>query len=155
MLCFSEDDFVRDKQDKGEAVFLVVLSDGSVVYQDDGRPNNEPHQTWFRLKSYLETTGKRICNLGIKFRSRVVWPLPSNQLGYFFSKAIMAIWDSKESLSMYLIGHLTTSGIRVQRWKVPELFLVDEVLRNQNQEETGSSLIRNNFDDQKLETGQA
>ena len=147
MICFSEDDFVRTLQlEKKTAIWIAELSDGRLVYQDDGRPGLDEPSAWKRLSLFLEKEVLKITNISLKFRShKHTNILPSNQDGYFFSKSSAGLWGSRTTYHFYLLGHLCDGVIKVQKWKVPELLLIEQVDRDKNKVMGGSLIANNNL----------
>ncbi len=124
-----EDDHVLWlQQDRGSAVWVAELDGGEEVYMDDGRPGADPPQAWLRLLA----SGRTIRSLWLKFRSNEVRPLPRDAAGYFFCRSLVKTDGMASALSFYLIGHLEAGSgrLRVLRYLVPELVLVDESWRD-------------------------
>ena len=44
-------------------IWIVKLSNGETVYQDDGRPDVEPESAWLRLKQYCEDNNLHKTNM--------------------------------------------------------------------------------------------
>lgn len=142
MICTREDDFTRaDQIDRGQAQWLVRLSNGLTVIQDDGRPGVSPHSAWLRLKCYCEREGTAIREMWLRFRSREERSVPADADGYFFSRQAVRTTNHTDTLQFYLLGYLQTGILMVQRWKVPELFMVEEQRRDLGR--VGPCLIRN------------
>jgi hypothetical protein len=137
------DDFVRELQDdRRTAVWRAHLTDGTEVWMDDGRPGSDPPSAWLRLRERVAKTGARITGLSLQFRSHKQENiLPADADGYFFRKSALGFLTGTETVESYLVGHLTGGRLFVQRWRVPELVLVEEVERDPA--EAGESLIVN------------
>jgi hypothetical protein len=142
-VCFDTDDFVRECElDKGMALWRAELSDGSVVIQDDGRPGVAPQSAWLRLADYLFATKLRITKLWLGFRDNQQRDiLTANAEGYFFCKSAIGMWGSEETLHFAMLGVLHSGKLRVQRWAVPELTLLEVLERDPIS--AGRCLIRN------------
>ena len=118
------------QEDRGHAVWVATLSSGEEVAMDDGRPGHAPASAWLRLRERVRAEGLRVVGLRLQFRSHVVRPVPADAPGYFFSKCSVGVLSgSSFHLAFYLVGHLTDSGVVVQRYKVPELVCVGSELR--------------------------
>ncbi len=138
----SEDDFTRE-QWLGQARWNVRLSNGEHIFQDDGRPGQE-QSAWLRLAGYVREHNLKIEAMWLQFRNEPPRRLPEMAQGYFFRKSIGAFFPSGVSYGFYLVGHLKDGVVRVTRWKVPEMILVEEEARDpQDEEKVGLSLIRN------------
>lgn len=78
-----------DKMDSGATLWVARLSDGSLIYQDDGRPDTTA-SSWFRLRETLR--GRTLKGLGIRFRKREIWTFSEAWLeevrprGVFFAR---------------------------------------------------------------------
>lgn len=131
-VCEQEDDYVRSLQeDRATPVWEAWFSlagDPRLhrALMDDDRPGVQPRSAWLRLAAHLRDRGGRLEGLSVKFRSNRVEPFPRHQLGYFFCKSVARTDAMSASLSFYLLGVLTPSGLVVQRWKIPELILIDQ-----------------------------
>jgi len=137
-----EDDFVIENQtDRGQAVWVAFLSDGRRVYQDDRRLRRKPESAWQRLGQLIEAKGLWLTGLAVKFRDHWVDDLPRNQSGYFFCKSCLAFLGNHTIQQCYLLGWLDQDGqVRVRRYSVPELELMDEELRSKS--ECAGGLLR-------------
>lgn len=133
------DDFVQEQEDNGMAHWVAELSNGQLVYQDDGRPNST-NSAWDRLARYLTTNNLKIRDLWLKFRSNELRFLPSNADGYYFCKAAAAFLGSTGFFS-YNMGYLTNNKVVVYSYRVPELicYLTEE----REISECGTRLILN------------
>ena len=125
MISFHEDDYIRFLQeDRATAIWVATLTDGRRVWMDDHRPGLEPYSAWIRLREFLQETSLGIRGFRLKFRSHEICPASDGADGYFFSKSSVRVAGGK-TRQFYLFGHLFGDRIQVQRWKVPELILVD------------------------------
>lgn len=125
-LTFRCDEYVTELQeDRQTPVWVATLENGATVWMDDHRPGVEPHSAWMRLGEYVRVTRIRITGLQLRFRSNTV-TFPAECDGYFFSKSVVGILNQETTLSFYLVGHCKYGKLMVQRYKIPELILVDE-----------------------------
>lgn len=132
-----------------QALWEAELDDGTLVYQDDGRPGIYPASAWVRLGDYLRRTGKTIIRLGLRFRTnRLTNILPQKASAYFFSKNDIGFLHSGDTLHFYLLGALQNGKLRVQRWSVPELLLISEEERDPAS--CGENLIVNPHDEKQV-----
>ena len=126
MICTVCDDFVPELR------WIVELSNGLTVYQDDGRPGLEPASAWIRLKSYLqEYSLVKIEKFRIEFRSHIEY-LPDRQEGYYFSLGVGATWGGSTDRH-FNTGILVGDEIRIITWKVPELIVFSTETRKKEQ----------------------
>ncbi len=133
LICTADDDFILSRQmDHAQAQWLARLASGPTVIQDDGRPGIEPHSAWLRLGKHCQETGDRIVEFWLRFRTHTVRDImPLNADGYFFAKqAARSLHVRTDTLEFLLVGYLQNETLRVQRWKVPELFMLDEQKRD-------------------------
>lgn len=144
---FEHDGYVEELQvDRGEAVWRAELSDGTVATMDDGRPGCEPRSAWLRLAAHCEDRGLSVVKLWLEFRSNAARDiLPERADGYFFSKCVLGMFNAADTLSFYLVGSLHQGKLVVQRWKVPELLLLDVEERDAGY--SGPCLIRSRHAD--------
>lgn len=80
-------DFCTDKNDpflEEKTYWVITLSDGTVIYQDDNKPNIEESSAWIRLGHYIRATNLYIVKFHLQFRDHIV-RFPSNKIGYYFS----------------------------------------------------------------------
>lgn len=113
MICTKEDSFLDEK-----VIWIALLSDGQIVFQDDDREGTYHHSAWVRLKDYCEQEGVYIEDLKIKFRSHVV-PIPKSD-GYHFIKGVgcMVGFDPEE---FFIVGTLENGTLKRTWYKVPEI----------------------------------
>ena len=52
-------------------IWMVTLSNGESVYQDDNRPNIYPESAWIRLKIYCEENDLYITDMKIRNKVKV------------------------------------------------------------------------------------
>jgi hypothetical protein len=130
------DNFIYDK-----VFWFAKLSNGLTVYQDDDRMGVQPPWAWVRLANYLKESGTRISGLGAQFRSHCITPLPTDSQGYFYCQSSLGTNFSPRTLSFYKLGYLKDRKIYIKVFTVPELELVDEEIRPE--EEGKVFLIKN------------
>jgi hypothetical protein len=96
---FSLDSYILD-QDR--TYWRADLSDGTSVFQDDGRPGNSIQSAWERLRIYTKEKSLSLVSMSLIFRDHVE-SVPTGQDGYYFSKGVRATpgW-SKEH---YTLGY--------------------------------------------------
>jgi hypothetical protein len=125
-LCTIEDDFVREK-----CKWIVTLSDGTRIYQDDDRPGQNERCTWIRLKSYLADSDLSIVRFQIQFFDHIEEVAPPNAQAYYFVQAVDAIACTGERTTYhyYIVGALLDGVIQTYRWMVPEIVCVRTEIR--------------------------
>ena len=64
------DDYVSVYADSNP-IWMVTLSNGEHVYQDDNRPNVYPESAWRRLKIYCEENDLHITEMKIRNKGNV------------------------------------------------------------------------------------
>lgn len=134
-------------QDKDETIWICKLDNGLTVYQDDDREGLEP-SSWIRLGNYCRQNDVKIVEMKVKFRSHEE-QVESNADGYFFRKAILGGLglNRKEipvSRHYFITGILKDGKVYTKKWQVPELILIEEDIRDPEDENlVGISLIRN------------
>jgi hypothetical protein len=115
-ICKHDDDFVRDA-----VRWVVELSDGDRVIQDDGRPGEVPASAWLRLRAYLQGGDVHIKRMWLQFRSHRVEVEPSDADGYYFTKRAFAVWGDDITLLSYVCGAVVDDTLTVRAWRTPEL----------------------------------
>lgn len=104
----------------GEVIWIAILNDGTIVYQDDHRPDSSPASAWLRLKNYCLETNKYITNIKLRFRSH--WEhCPPNKDGYMFIKSALGHLNSDITIGYYIIGYIENNKLYVEKYRVPEL----------------------------------
>lgn len=140
---FEIDEFIASQD---TTIYIVTLSDGSTVYEDDLRPGYKD-PAWIRLGNYCRKRNLHIVGMKIKFRSNVV-ELPSNKDGYYFTKSALGSFFynvkrlNTKTRHHYLIGYYENGLIHVEKYKVPELLLVEKEIRFTNLIHEGSLIAR-------------
>ena len=141
MVCQIEDQYVSER-----VKWIVQLSDGTYVFQDDERPGVYPYSAWTRLKNHLKGSNKFIVRMHLEFRSnRKENAAMANAQAYFFCKqAIGSIgMGEKDTIGCYLVGNLHENGlVIVQQYRVPELILAGEEYRNLDHPGMADCLIK-------------
>lgn len=128
MLTFNPDDFINERFESHPR-WVVTLSDGRKVYQDDDRPGVTPNSAWIRLGIFLEKNPDlSIVDMTIGFRSHIV-DVGKNAKGYFFSKSLMASAGTNEVMGFFVVGTLSEYGLRIKKYLVPEIEQVEEEVR--------------------------
>ena len=120
-LCTKETDkFLKEK-----TIWVAELSDGAIVYQDDGRPGLDQPSAWLRMKDYVDENNLYIENLSIKFRSHVE-KIRSGEF-YHFSKAIACMVG--ESYEDYFIFSSLNSGKLTRVWyMIPHILVTNKTI---------------------------
>lgn len=128
----SPDDYVEELQERRQALWIAKLTDGTSVWMDDGRPGVNPASAWLRLGQYLKETGLQVVDLDLKFRSnRVSNIFRAASAAHFFCKqSVGLLHNPGQTECFYLLGLLIKDKVVVQRWKVPELILMDVAERD-------------------------
>lgn len=133
MLSFELDSFIEDKD---ETIWIATLSDGRKVYQDDNRPEFEEKRAWVRLQEYCRENNVYVRMMTIKFRSHQEDSEVSDE-GIFFRKGVLGNWGSAKTLQYYLIGPIREGKIHVKKWRIPEIIIEEEEVRDIEGNEDG------------------
>ena len=112
-------------------IWMVTLSNGEVVYQDDNRPDVYPESAWKRLKNYCKENDLHITEMKIRNKGNVK-SVESNCDGYFFSKGAGAFLFGDETLHSFIIGTLKDNILHVRKWRLPELISEQNEQRDPN-----------------------
>jgi len=142
------DQYVNQYGDQNP-IWVVTLSNGETIYQDDDRPGVEPSSAWIRLKSYCEENDLHITSMKIKNRSHVV-EVDSDCDGYFFCKGAGGFMFGDMTYLSFSIGTLQDGELKVRRWSLPEI--ESSTIEIRDLSEAGDMLISKKgvLDEQKL-----
>jgi len=137
MISTSVDPFIAVYADSNP-FWVIELSDGRTIYQDDDRPELEEKSAWIRAKQYLDSnTGVRIERMKFRFSGyeHVVYDSElDNCIGLYFSKGASAILsvDKTKQWDFYVSGKVfNDNGLKmsVSRYEVPFLSFHDCMVR--------------------------
>ena len=135
MITTEVDDFIRDFQEN-YTMWIATLNDGTVVYQDDWKPNVEK-AAWLRLKDYCDRPSLHVTELRAQFRDHVE-RVPSNADGYTFRFGVGADWGGP-TRQQYVLGYVVGDTRRKVVYKVPELIV--EVEKEQSVDPSDITMI--------------
>lgn len=142
MISTYQDDWLKETFEH-QTRWIVELSDGTEVIQDDGRPS-EAEPAWLRLGEYCRDNNLFIKSMRLQFRSHIEH-IGSDADGFFFSKSIGGGFGGK-NFHAYLTGTLRDGILKVVKWSVPELlrvpFIDDRMEQTRSIEEAGVCLIQ-------------
>ena len=132
-------------------LWIATLSNGEVVYQDDGRPNVKPASAWARLKKYCEINDVHITNIKIRNRTHIE-DLGSDCDGYFFCKSAGALLFGDMTQHAFIFGSLYGEKLSVRKWRLPEL--IPEATEERDPYELPECIIAKKgiLNEQKLQT---
>jgi len=119
MICTKRDNYVANYQE-GNPSWIVKLSSGLAIFQDDLRPGVTPLSAWERLYNHCKDTGDYITSMKIKFRSNG-HQLPENADGYYFSKGARGGLSLSRTIQLFFVGTLNQGILKVTCWKTPEM----------------------------------
>jgi hypothetical protein len=122
-----EDEWLRDRYEDSSR-WIVHLSNGERVIQDDGRPGVTPESAWLRLQKYCEINKVHIKSMYVQFRSHIEH-MPNDRDGYYFCKAILGEWGATRAVQMYNIGSVCNNQVEVIKWRIPELIPFGDEVR--------------------------
>ena len=126
MVTTTENEFIVNRRE-GHARWLVELNDGTLCYQDDGREDTAI-SGWERLRNYRLSTGKWIVGLYLQFRRETI-ALPTGKDGYYFCNAALSWLNSNTTFHYYVAGYVEGGKIIAKKYKIPELILDEEDVR--------------------------
>lgn len=128
-LSFQIDDYLREYMEMN-TVWIANLSDGSIVYQDDYRPNSGG-PAWIRLKRYLSENELKLETLHFVFRKH--WEfVGQNVYGFYYSRCIRGYPVGGHN-SHYFIGGIIYNeygDISYKKFNVPALIVQDSYKNN-------------------------
>lgn len=113
------DAYLEDVMDRGQALWVAALTDGRLVYQDDGRPDTDG-PAWLRLSTLLREESLGIRSLRLRFRTEWWCGLPEGAPAYYFSKGIGGVVGGPTQ-PFYAVGYEVDGHLRVARVAVPDL----------------------------------
>ena len=91
--------------------FLVSLSDGSTIVEDE-RPGEK--RPWQRVCEYVKSKGLHITELRVHDRKKnITKTTPPNQSGYFYSGKCMAVFPPGISLDFVGLGYLESGKVHI------------------------------------------
>lgn len=126
MICKNYDkEYFEDK-----TCWVVELSNGESIYQNDGFDESIEFSAWIRLKEYLCKNNLKIDKMYVRFRSNIFYPLEDYCDGYFFSMGIIGMMSSTENVNFYILGSIKNSIVNIKKIKVPELIVFDQEERD-------------------------
>tara|TARA_R100000008_G_C3585401_1_gene171862 strand:- start:3312 stop:3794 length:483 start_codon:yes stop_codon:yes gene_type:complete len=132
-------------------MWIVELSNGETVYQDDGRPGITPPSAWERLKIYCDANDLHITKMSFKNRSHLE-TVGEGDDGYFFCKAAGAFLFGDETVHSFVVGRLSEGKLYARKWRMPEV--IPEAIEERNISESLEYLITKNgvLNEQGLQT---
>lgn len=108
--------WAQDYQDGGRAIWVVTLTDGSVIYQDD-----ESSVSWLSLQSTMGD--RRIRSVRLKFRTEWFCGVPEESAGYYYSKGVGGVVGGS-SRHFITIGYVIGKVLRTVQVSVPDLQVI-------------------------------
>lgn len=142
MVTTQQNEYIASRYE-GHARWLVELNDGTLCYQDDGRPDIPEKSGWIRLHEYCLSTGKYIIGMYIQFRRETI-ALPANKDGYYFYNSALSWLNDNRTFYSYVVGYLENGKIYTKKYKIPELIVEDEDVREVREDDLGLILRKDN-----------
>jgi len=102
-------------------LWVVWLSDGQRVYQDDGREGETPPSAWVRLGNHVRENNLSIIGMELWLGMDRKVVLPPNAKGYYFSRGAANTWDNSHSVEFYTCGHEYNGIVACQNFMLPNL----------------------------------
>ena len=132
-------------------MWIVELSNGETVYQDDDRPGIEPASAWKRLNTYCDAHDVHVVKMNVKNRSHME-NVGEGDDGYFFCKCAGAFLFGDETEHSFVVGKLNDGKLFTRKWRMPEV--IPESVEERNVVESLEFLITKKgvLDEQKLQT---
>lgn len=138
-VCKELDEYIFDKD---ETIWIVKLSNGEKIYQDDGRYGTND-KAWLRLKKYCYLNELNIENVSINFRSHTEFLFENDGDGVFFRRGILAQIGYVQG--MYIFGLVKNNLIYVQHWWVPPVIKQEDETEIRNIEGHQDTIIWNQY----------
>ena len=116
-LCISDCNYLVDK-----TIWVVTLSNGLVVYQDDEKSGKNEPVAWKRLYDYCQKEKADIIGMYLKFRSNIK-QMPSGEDidGYYFSYGAHREFDEEITRMHYVCGVYSQGRVESTWYATPEL----------------------------------
>lgn len=127
-LSFEIDEHLKHRYE-WESYWIITLSDGRHVFQDDERPGIKPHSAWERLGTFIKNTDLHIDKMVLKYRS-VKRNVGEDSEGFFFVRSALGMTGSEETLQYYLVGCMKNGVLQIKKYQVPGLIYVSSETRN-------------------------
>jgi hypothetical protein len=122
-----------------EPYWRVVLSDDRLVYSYRGR------RSWLELRSYLaQNPSIYIKELSFGFRDHIE-TVHSGAADYFFVHSVLADYGSGWEIDFYVGGYRDGDKVICKKFRIPEIFLVEESSRGLDDISVQRGLIERNF----------
>ena len=119
LICTTWDDWLQEQKEL-VTLWTVRLTDGTEVYQDDGRPGIKPESAWTRLKNYCEQNDLGIDFMRISFR-RNNKDVGHGADGFFFCKSLLCGIMASKGTYYYVVGTINDGVLTTTKWEVPSL----------------------------------
>ncbi len=123
-VCRTDDEFVQHKPR-----WVVVLSNGETIYQDDDRPGMAEPSAWLRLGKYCRDRDLHISELWMQFQTNRFMVGPPDADGYYFVRTASAVWGDEETIHGYIAGVLLDGKIRGYHWIIPAFIPLEIIER--------------------------
>jgi hypothetical protein len=123
--------------------WVVTLSNGERVFQDDNRPGIEQPSAWIRLGQYVQANKLSITDMKIQFRSTII-PVNDGPVdGFFFSKSVLGSPGMDKTLDFYIAGTLKNGILTTKSYQIPEFDPTHAEMELRDPDKAGLCLIRN------------
>ncbi len=129
MVTTTENEYIASLYE-GHTRWLVELNDGTLCYQDDGRPDLPPTVvgSWIRLRNFCEVNNLHIKAMYLQFRRETV-ALPPGKDGYYFCNAVLSWLNDNRTFHYYVVGYVENGVVLTKKYKIPELIVEEEDTR--------------------------
>ena len=97
-----------------DSFWVVLLDDGTEVYQNEDDPNLQESSPWMRLKLFCQEQGRKICHMAYAFREgrgTQINCLPDAD-GYFFSKRLSKLMAQHPAVSGWTQSAIAVGYLR-------------------------------------------
>ncbi len=144
-VCKEQDGYIIELMES-QTRWIVDLSNGERIYQDDDRPGVETNSAWIRLGQYVKANNLSIIYMRLQFRSHFinVNDGPADKVnGFFFSKSALGSPGMGRTQDYYVAGTLRNGILQTKRWQIPELELDTDGVQIRDVTTAGECLILN------------
>lgn len=114
-----------------KVIWVATLTDGTLVAQDDYRPEADPPKAWDRLRLYLKKNADKklgISHFYVRYMDNVIDVWPHNAAGYFYREAHGGIVGAS-SWDMVSFGYVLDGVVYSRKYKKPELIYMENDCR--------------------------
>lgn len=127
MLSFEEDHWLSEKK-MFEPRWIVGLTNGQTVFQDDARDGSEPSSAWLRLGEYCKRENVGISFMRLQFRTICV-DVGRDADAFFFCKSFLG-GSGGDSFDYYVAGTVKNGILTTMKLELPSLVEIKKEVRD-------------------------